>query len=72
MEPQEMDEMLRTLLRITVQQDTINQDIRACIQEQREFNRQQVAINADVRTTLARIETLLTRWTRLEENGRDA
>jgi hypothetical protein len=39
---------------------------------QHEFNRQQLEINADVRTTLARIETLLTRWTRPEDYGREA
>jgi hypothetical protein len=39
---------------------------------QHEFNRQQLEINADVRTTLARIETLLTRWTWPEDNGREA
>jgi hypothetical protein len=39
---------------------------------QHEFNRQQLEINADVRTTLARIETLLTRWTRPEDNGRES
>jgi len=37
-----------------------------------EFNRQPLEINADVHTTLARIETLLTRWTRPEDNGREA
>jgi hypothetical protein len=67
-----MDEMLRALLRIAVQQEAINQDIRTCIQEQREFNRQQVEINADVKTTLVRIETLLARAIQQGENGRDA
>jgi hypothetical protein len=71
-EPQEYDEMLRTLLRIAVQQDAINQDLRTCIQEQREFNRQQVAINQDVKTILARIETLVARMIASGENGRDA
>jgi hypothetical protein len=64
--------MLRTLLRIAVQQDAINQDLRTCIQEQREFNRQQVAINQDVHTTLVRIETLVARMRARGENGRDA
>jgi hypothetical protein len=39
---------------------------------QHEFNRQQLEINTDVRTTLARIETLLTRGTRPEDYGREA
>ena len=79
MEPQEYDDMLRTLLRITVQQDAINQDIRACIQEQRDFNRQQSAINERLTAaierldvTQARIETLLARMLPQSENGREA
>ena len=71
MESQEFDEMLRALLRIAAHQETINVDLRACIQEQREFNRQQVEINADVRTTLARIETLIARMLPTGENGRE-
>jgi hypothetical protein len=39
---------------------------------QHEFNRQQVEINADVKTTLARIETLLARVIPPSDNGRDA
>jgi hypothetical protein len=35
--------------------------MQAMLEEQREFNRQQVAIHADVKTTLARIETLIAR-----------
>jgi hypothetical protein len=65
MEPQEYDEMLRTLVQIAVHQEAINADLRACIAEQRAFNAQQVAINA-------RLETLMTRALRQEPNGRDA
>ena len=72
MEPEDVERMLRTLVRITGQQEVINQDLRICIQEQREFNRQQVEINADVKTTLARLETLVARMIRTGENGRDA
>lgn len=72
MEPEDVERMLRTLVRITGQQEVINQDLRICIQEQREFNRQQVEINADVKTTLARLETLVARMIRPGENGRDA
>jgi hypothetical protein len=78
-ESQEFDEMLRALLRIAAHQEAINVDLRACIQEQREFNRQQLEINrqqqefnADVRTTLARIETLVARMLPTGENGREA
>jgi len=68
MEPQEYDAIISHLAVTIAKQDAINDDIRACVQEQREFNRQQVGINqqqrecnADVKTTLARIETLLAR-----------
>jgi len=60
-EPHEVDTIIRHLAAAIAKQDTINADLRTCIQEQREFNRQQVAINQDVKTTLARIETLLAR-----------
>ena len=65
MEPQEYDEIIRHLVRIAVHQDTINEDLRA-------FNRQQVEINADVKTTLARVETLLALMLRTDTNGQDA
>jgi hypothetical protein len=64
-EPQEYDEIIRHLVQIAAHQDTINADLRA-------FNRQQVEINQDVKTTLARIETLLARLPRQGENGREA
>ena len=54
MEPHEYDDLLRHLVRIAAHQDTINADLRTSI-------RQQTAFNADVKTTLARIETLLAR-----------
>ena len=57
MDSHEYDEIIRQLVQIAAHQDTINDDLRA-------FNRQQVAINADTRTTLARIETLLARMLR--------
>jgi hypothetical protein len=68
MEPHEYDAIIRHLAATIAQQDVINDDIRACVQAQWEFNRQQVESNqqqrefhADVKTTLARIETLLAR-----------
>jgi hypothetical protein len=39
---------------------------------QHEFNRQQLEINVDVKTTLARIETLIARRLPTGENGREA
>ena len=72
MEPEDVERLLRTLVRIAGQQEVINQDIRTCMQEQREFNRQQVEINTDVKTTLARLETLVARMIHTGENGRDA
>ena len=65
MEPHEYDEIIRHLVRIAAHQDTINEDLR-------EFNRQQVEINQDVKTTLARVETLLARMIPTGENGQDA
>src|SRR4029453_18348087 len=41
-------------------------------ERQEAFNRQQVEINQDVKTTLARIETLLSRMFPTGENGREA
>ena len=79
MEPHEYDEILRHLVRIAAHQDTINEDLRASIQDLREFNRHQVDINRqqveknqDVKTTLARMETLFARVFRPQENGQDA
>jgi hypothetical protein len=71
--------MLEGLARIWDAQHAINQ-------EQREINQrltlaiermdraftQQAEFNSDVRTTLARLETLLARMTQQSENGRDA
>lgn len=63
MELEEYDNIIRHLLQIAAHQNTINDDLR-------EFNRQQVEINTDTKTTLARIETLLARMLRHEDNGR--
>ena len=65
MDPHEYDEILRHLVRIAAHQNTINEDLRS-------FNRQQVEINADVKTILARVETLLARMLRHDDNGKDA
>ena len=65
MDPQEYDEMLRTLVRIAVHQETINQD-------QRTLNERLVAAIERLDTTQARIETLLAHMIAHGENGRDA
>ena len=57
--------MVQRLSAIAEPQRSLNDDLRA-------FNRQQVAINADVRTTLARVETLLARMIERSANGREA
>jgi hypothetical protein len=72
MEQAEYDDLLRRLTTLVVKLDARDDHIMELIEEQREFNKQQVAINQDVRTTLARVETLLARMIRTEENGRDA
>ena len=79
MEPQEYDEILRTLVRIAAHQETINEDLRESIRQQADMNRdfkallqQQAEFNQDVKTTLARVETLLSRMFRPEDNGHDA
>lgn len=65
MEPQEYDEILRTLVRIAAHQETINQD-------QRTLNERLVAAIERLDTTQARIETLLAHMIRSTENGQDA
>ena len=79
MEPQEYDTIIRHLAAAIAKQDVINEDLRACVLEQRAMNQrvegfiqQQAEFNQDVKTTLARLETLVTRMWRPEENGCDA
>jgi len=64
-EPLDYKDMVQRLSAIAEPQRSLNDDLRA-------FNRQQVAINADVRTTLARVETLLARMIERSANGREA
>jgi len=54
------------------QHEDILRSITAMLAAQHEMNRQQVEINQDVKTTLARVETLLARMLRPQENGQDA
>ena len=79
MEPQDYDDrfrhheaILEGLARMFAAQHEMNQRVEGFLEEQREFNRRQVDINADVKTTLARVETLLARLIPQGENGRDA
>ena len=79
MEPQEVDEIIRSLTATMAHQRSINEDIRTAIQELRTQQVQQAEFNRDVKdslaginTTLARVETLLARMIPQGENGRDA
>lgn len=56
---------MQSLARILAAQHEKNQRYDVLIEQQAEFNR-------DVKITLARVETLLARMIRSEENGRDA
>lgn len=69
---QQHDEILRSLAAILAVQHEKNQAYDTLLHAQQEFNARQVAINEDVRTTLARLETLLTRMLRSETNGHEA
>ena len=79
MERDEYESLLRTLVGIAVHQDTINDDLRTCVQELRGFTVQQVAINQDLKdiaaglaVTQARIEALLARMIAQGDNGQEA
>ncbi|MBM3223342.1 MAG: hypothetical protein FJZ47_06035 [Candidatus Tectomicrobia bacterium] len=64
MERDEYDALLHTLVQIARQQQGILERVES-------FMAQQVVINADIRTTLARLETLLARVFQHGENGRE-
>lgn len=64
--------IMEGLARMLAAQHAMNERQEAINGELKVFNRQQVAINQDVKTTLARIETLLARMIQHGENGRDA
>jgi hypothetical protein len=51
-QPQEYDDLLKSLVQIALRQDTINDN-------QQVFNRQLIEINQDIKSTLADIKTLL-------------
>jgi hypothetical protein len=52
--------------------EAIMEGVARMLAAQHAFNRQQLDINADVKTTLARIETLMARRLPQSENGREA
>ena len=52
MQPQEYDDLLKSLVQIALRQDTMNDN-------QQVFNRQLIEINQDIKSTLADIKTLL-------------
>ena len=66
------EEILRSLTAMLVKQDGINERLTLAIERLDRSLAQQVEINADVKTTLARVETLLSRMFRPEDNGHDA
>jgi hypothetical protein len=74
-----LDDLVRRLTALVVKIDERDTHMAArlerydaLLEEQHEFNRQQVEINADVKTALVRIETLLARMLPTGENGREA
>ena len=79
MKPHEYDDLLRRLTAQVVKLDERDEHILMLIEEQRAFNRQQVAVNERLTAAIerldvpqARIETLLARRMRQGENGREA
>jgi len=72
MDDNTLEDLLRRLTTLVVKLDERDERILAMIEEQREFNRQQVGINAEVSATLARLETLMTEVFRQRTNGQDA
>ena len=66
------DEILRSLTAMLVKQDGINERLTLAIERIDRSLTQQVEINADLKTTLARVETLLSRMFHPEDNGHDA
>jgi hypothetical protein len=60
-----LEDLVRRLTALVVKLDERDDHILAMLEEQREFNRQQVQINA-------RLETLVTEMFRERHNGRDA
>lgn len=79
MEPHDYDDrfrhheaILEGLARMFAAQHEMNQRVEGFIEEQRRFNAEQVAINQRLEITQARLETLVSRALRMEENGQEA
>jgi hypothetical protein len=66
------EEMLQGLARMFAAQHDMNQRLTLAIERIDRTLAQQAEFNADVRTTLARLETLVARMIPQGENGRDA
>ena len=67
-----LEDLVRRLTALVVKLDERDDHILALIEEQREFNRAQVRINADVSATLARLETLMAEVFRERHNGHES
>ena len=67
-----LEMLVRRLTALMFEQHERNQRLDAVVEELREANHQQREFNADVKTTLARLDTLMHRMIRGETNGRDA
>jgi hypothetical protein len=72
MDMQEYDDLLRHLVRIAAQQDTINDDLRECARQQREANQRQEITNERLTMAIERLDTLVARMIERSANGRDA
>jgi len=66
------EEMIQGLARMLAAQHMMNEEQREMNRDIKAILQQQVEINADVKTTLARVETLLARMIPSTENGREA
>jgi hypothetical protein len=66
-----LDNLVRRLTALVVKIDERDTRMAAMLEAQHEFNRQQVEINADVKTTLVRLETLMTEVFRTRHNGHE-
>jgi hypothetical protein len=65
------EEMIQGLARMWSAQQDINQRLTLAIERIDQTLAQQGEFNGDVRTTLARLETLVAHMMRQHENGRD-
>ena len=66
------EEILRSLTAMLAAQHAMNQRMAAMLTNHDRLLHQQVEINQDVKTTLARVETLLARLLQTDTNGQNA